>query len=808
MARELTMEESRKICSPDSLGFESTQSLEPAPSIIGQSRALQALQFGLGMLDSGFNIYAAGAPGTGKMTAITDFLERIAREKNTPPDWCYVHNFHDRYRPKAIKLEAGAGTQFQRDMKKFIEGIRGDMRGAFESEDFIKRRDALDRSFQERRDKLFSELNEMAQSSGFAIQQSPMGIALIPIREGKPLTEQEILALSPEEKDELNKRRDSIQGQIKEAMVQMRGWNREAKEETEKLAQEVVEFVLEGPVEELMNSYGGNSDIVEYLKEMQKDILENRELFISSPDEQEGNPFVALTRAQALRKYEVNVLVDNSQLEGAPVIKEMNPTFNNLTGRLEKEAQFGALTSDFTMIRPGTLHRANGGYLVIRIEDILRNVMSWYGLKRCLREQEITIEELAERFGLLSVKSITPEPIPLEIKVIIIGPPLYYHLLYLLDPEFHELFKVKADFDSRMELNAGNLRQYSSTLCAICSKEDVRQLDKTAVAKLIEHSSRLAEDQQKLSTKFAEIADIVREASYWAGMDGKQLTSSEHISRAIDQRSYRSNLIQERIQEMMQQGTLKIDVEGEVTGQMNGLSLVDVGDYVFGRPSRITATTATGREGVIDIEREAQLGGRIHSKAVMILSGFLAERYAINMPLSLSARLVFEQSYEQVEGDSASSAELYALLSGLADAPIKQGIAATGSVNQKGEVQAVAGLNQKVEGFYEVCKAVAINGKQGVIIPESNVHNLMLKEGVLEAMREGKFHVYCVSHIDEGMEILTGVKAGNKLDDGSFEEGSINDRVQKRMQQMAKVMRELTKEEEGRKASAKEREKS
>ncbi len=484
-------------------------------------------------------------------------------------------------------------------------------------------------------------------------------------------------------------------------------------------------------------------------------------------------------------------------MTGAPVVIEMNPTFNNLMGRLEKEAHFGALTSDFTMIRPGSIHKANGGYLVIRIEDILRNLMSWEGLKRCLREQKIIIEELAERFGFVTVKSILPEPIPLNIKVILIGENLYYHLLYKFDPEFPELFKVKADFDSRMDLNAENLRQYSATLCAVCGKENLRHLDRMAVAKIVEHSCRLAEDQQKLSTRFAEIADIIREANYWAGMDGKGLITGEHISKAIEQKVYRSNLIQERLREMIERGTLKIDTEGEVVGQVNGLSVVDLGDLSFGRPSRITASIAAGREGLIDIEREAKLGGRIHTKGVLILSGLMAERYASNMPLSLSARLVFEQSYEEVEGDSASSAELYALLSSLAGVPIKQNIAVTGSINQKGEMQAIGGVNQKVKGFYEVCKAKGLNGQQGVMIPESNVQNLMLKEEVVEAVREGKFSIYSIDTIDEGIELLTGIKAGRRLEDGQFEEGSINYRVQKRLEQLAKGMRDFMRGEEG-----------
>ena len=806
MARKLTAEEVRRVCIPDSLGFESTESLAPVQTIIGQSRALQALQFGLGMQNSGFNIYAAGLPGTGKMTAIVAFLERVAQEKDVPPDWCYVHNFQDPYSPKALRLKAGLGAQLQKDMKRLIETAKVDIRKAFESEDYLKRRDAAARIFNEKREKVFNELNQVAHDKGFAIQMSPMGILLIPIVKGEPLTDQEMLRLSPEQKEEIAKRREDTQVQLNEAMVQMRNWEREAGEEIEKTDEEVVRFVLGVPTRELTDKYSDNPDVIEYLKAVQADIIENRNLLRSPQGAEEGSSSAQLAAAKAFRKYEVNVLVDNSHLTGAPVVIETNPTFNNLTGRLEKETHFGAITSDFTMIRAGSMHRANGGYLVIRTQDILRNLMSWESLKRTLGEQKIIIEELAERFGFVTIKHIQPEPIPVNIKVVLIGENLYYYLLYNLDREFPELFKVKADFDSRMDLNAENLKLYNSTLCAVCGKENLRHLDKMAVAKIIEHSSRLAEDQQKLSTRFAEIADVIREANYWAGMDRKDrkdLISGDDISKAIEQKVYRSNLIQERVGEMIQRGILKVGTEEEVAGQVNSLSVIDLGDLSFARPSRITASVAAGREGLIDIEREAKLGGPIHTKGVLILSGLMAERYATNSPLSLAARLVFEQSYAEVEGDSASSAELYALLSALAGVPIKQGIAVTGSINQKGEVQAIGGVNQKIEGFFDVCKAKGLTGGQGVMIPQSNVHNLMLREDVVEAIGRGEFNLYSVDNVDEGIELLTGIKAGRRLKDGRFEKNSINRRVQDRLEQLAKGMKEFMREEEGRAKAAK-----
>ncbi len=793
--RKLDPEDVRRTCDPAGLGFASTQDLEVPQIIIGQDRALKALQFGLQIQDSGFNIYAAGLPGTGKMTAITAFLQRSARDKETPPDWCYVNNFDDPYRPKALKLGAGQAVQFQRDMRRLIETAQTDIRRAFDSEDYSKRREATARASNENRERLFSQLNMLAHDNGFAIQMSSMGILLVPMVKGKPLSDQEVLALSPDEKEELSKRQENIQGHIKDAVSQMRSWDREVKEQIEKIDREVVEFILQGFVEDLEQKYSGSPGVAEYLEAVGNDIIENRDLFRSPPEAAEANPFAARALAEAFKKYQVNVLVDNTNVKGAPVVTEMMPTFNNLIGRTEKEAQFGALTSDFTMVRPGSIHRANGGYLVIRMEDIAQELMAWDGLKRCLRERKIIVEEMAERLGFVTVKTILPEPIPLKIKVVLIGDSFFYYMLYRFDHEFPELFKVKADFDSSMDRDDETTRLYAATLCSVCAKDSLRHLDSSAVARIVEHSSRLAEDQMKLSTRFAEIADIVREADYWAGMRQQALVSGQDVSRAIEQKIYRSNLVLERIREMIERDVLKIDTEGEVVGQVNGLSVMDLGELSFGRPTRITASTAVGPEGVVDIDREAKLGGPIHTKGVLILGGILAERFAGKMPLSLSARLVFEQSYGEVEGDSASSAELYALLSSLAGAPVSQSLAVTGSVNQKGEVQAIGGVNQKIEGYYDVCRAKGLTGRQGVIIPASNVQNLMLREDVAESVRDGRFSIYSVNHVDEGIELLTGISAGRRLEDGQFEAGSVNDRAQKRLEQLARVMREFGKEE-------------
>jgi lon-related putative ATP-dependent protease len=475
------------------------------------------------------------------------------------------------------------------------------------------------------------------------------------------------------------------------------------------------------------------------------------------------------------------------------VVLEFNPTFNNLFGRVEKESQFGAMYTDFTMIKAGSLHQANGGYLVVPIRDILTNFQSWEGMKRTLRDGKLVIEEIGERLGFMASQSLNPEPIPLDVKVIITGDPMLYHLLYQWDPEFREQFKVKADFDIRMERSEANLRSYAEVICRVCQEEKLRHLKSEAVARLIEYSSRLAGDQQKLSALFAAIADIIREASFWAGTENSQFIEAKHVEKAIEEKLYRSNLIQQRINEMIENGVVMIDTGGEKVGQVNGLSVISLGDFAFGKPSRITASVGVGREGLVDIERESKLGGPLHTKGVMILIGFLTGRYTTQVPLSLAARLVFEQSYEPVDGDSASSAELYALLSRLGGAPIKQGIAVTGSVNQKGEVQAIGGLNEKIEGYFEVCRLSGLSGQQGVLIPESNVRNLMLKEEVVAAVESGDFHIYPVSTIDQGIEVLTGQVAGERREDGSFPPGSFNDRVQQRLVKLAETLRDFSK---------------
>jgi len=770
---------------------ETTKELSPLEQIIGQERAVKALKFGLDIKERGFNIYVAGLPGSGRTTAVKDFLEEVAKDKPIPPDWCYVENFSDPFTPRAIKLPPGKGKEFQRDVKNLIGEVRSVLPKAFESEDYDKKRETAIRAVGEERKELLARLNERALQEGFVLQSTPIGVLIVPVVNGRPLSDEEIIALPQKVRDTLGKKREKLRVELRTAMRQLRELERKANEEIQKLNREVAIYAIGNPLDALMEKYEEFSDVKTYLEDVRNDILENLTLFIKEP-KAPPVPFpVPWLKELPFRKYEVNLTVDNSDLQGAPVVIELNPTHQNLFGRMEKEAQFGVLSTDFTMVRGGSLHKANGGYLVLPVEEILRNIFSYDSLKRALMNECIIIEEPGERMGFITTKGLRPDPIPLDIKVALIGNPLLYQQLYLLDMDFRELFKVKADFDTTMDRTDENIRKYAAFICTFCRKEELKHLDSSGVAKIVEYGSRLAEDQQKLSTTFGEVADIIREANFYALQGDSEYVTAGHVKKAIEEKIYRSNLIQKKIQEMMERNILLIDTDGEAVAQVNGLSVMSLGDFSFGTPSRVTASVGLGREGIIDIQREAKLAGPIHTKGVLILSGYLAEKYAQDKPLSLSARLVFEQSYGMVEGDSASSTELYCILSALSGAPIKQGIAVTGSVNQKGEVQAIGGVNEKIEGFFEVCKAKGFTGDQGVLIPESNVQNLMVKEEVVEAVQEGRFHIYSVKNIDQGIEVLTGDKAGARRPDGTFEEGTVNYGVDKRLKEMAEKIKEF-----------------
>ncbi len=791
MITKLPVEKLRNVCDANLMRCESTKDLIPLSEIIGQERAVRALKFGLGIKDHGFNMYVAGYPGTGRKTATKNFVEVQAKTQVVPPDWCYVNNFSNQYEPKAIQLPAGKGKEFGDDMKNFIEAIKNALPKAFESEDYAARREATLRGLENKRKELIDELSAKAQREGFVIQTTPVGILLIPVLDGKPLTEEETLALPQKIKDKFAEKRERLEKEFTNTMRQLIDMERQIHETLKKMNREVALYAIGNQMQSLMDKYMNNPQVTKYLKEVENDILDNLQQFVRRGEPQQQLPFqMPWMKEEPYKKYEVNVVIDNSETKGAPVIVETNPTYHNLLGRTEKEAQFGALTTDFSMIRGGAIHKANGGFLILPVEDLLRNPFSYDGLKHDLKDGLIHIEEPEERYGFLSVKTLKPQPIPFTGKIILIGDPYIYQLLFSMDTDFRELFKIKAEFDTTMPRTDDKVQKYGAFVCGLCEKEGLKHLDGSGLAKLIEYSSRIVEDQYKLSTQFSYIADIVRESNYYATQEGSDFITADHVKKAIEEKIYRSKLIQEKIQEMIQRGFFLIDTHEQKVGQLNGLSVMGLGDFAFGTPSRVTASIGLGREGVIDIEREAKMGGPIHTKGVLILSGYINDKYARDKPLSLSARLVFEQNYEGVEGDSASSTELYSILSALSGLPIKQNFAVTGSVNQKGEVQAIGGVNEKIEGFYEVCKFKGLTGEQAVMIPESNVQNLMLKEEIIDAVKAGKFNVVSVKTIDEGIEVLTGKKAGERRADGSFEEGSVNDLVDKQLKKMADTLKE------------------
>ena len=793
MVSELSPDRLRLECPLGKVECKTSEELTPLEGIVGQDRALKALTFGMEMKGKGFNVFAAGPPITGKRPATKSYLERIARSKPTPPDWCYVNNFQNPYEPKTLKLPAGKAKIFQKDLKSLIEQVKRAVPAALQSEEFVARTNSITKRSVEERDGILNELNDQAKQMSYAVRMTQLGIGIVPVRAGKPIGQEEFDALPATVKKKFEQSRETMRNALDKAGKQVNELETKTLEELKKLRDDTVHYAMGGLIETLAARYKDQPDVTKYLNDLRSDILENTELFSQTGSDQQKKedvepPNLAESNIPdlLLRRYQVNVIVDNSELKGAPVISEDNPTVTNLLGRIENEAKFGTLSTDFTLIKGGSIHKANGGYLILGARELLTSQFSYEGLKRALQSGSISIEETGQRLGVASTKSLTPQPIPLNVKIVLAGEHEVYQALYLADPDFGLLFKVKAHFDDTIERDDANMKTYGRFVHTLCENENLNHLEAGAIAKVVEYGSRLAEDQTKLSTKFPEIADLVREASLYAGQEGSKYIKDVHVLRALQEKIYRSNLLDDKAKEMIQRGIILIDTSGSKIGQVNGLSVISLGDFNFGQPSRITVSVGIGRRGVIDIEREAKLGGQIHTKGVLIISGYLENKYARERPLNISLRLVFEQSYGGVNGDSASSTELYAILSALSDLPIKQNFAVTGSVNQKGEVQAIGGVNEKIEGFYHTCNAKGLKGDEGVLIPESNVQHLMLSEEVVEAVKQGRFHIYPVRTIDEGIEILTGIRAGVLREDGSYEAESVHFKANQRLAEMAK----------------------
>lgn len=796
---EVPAAELRAFVDPNSLPFETTADLEPLEEgVVGQERGIDAIRFGMGMKESGYNIYVAGPPKTGLTHIVKTFLEKQARMEPTPPDWCYVYNFKEPDRPKCIKLSPGKGRKLKKAMDEFIHALREKIPEVFDSDDYRRKEKEVQQAFEAKRREIIDELSQLARGEGFILQFSQVGMVIIPAtEEGQPMSQEDLSQLSDEEKKELRKKSDELQEKMKEAIKRIRKAEDEFKKKHSKLDREIALFVVEQLMEHYLDEFRDESQVQEYLRAVREDILENLDDFKKKQESaQQQLPIPMPPKEGLFKRYDVNVLIDNSETEGAPVVIESNPAYPNLFGSIERQAWFGALFTDFTMIKPGALHKANGGYLVMKALDLLKWYPSWEALKRALKDEEIKIEDLAELYGLFSTRTIRPEPIPLRVKIVLTGDPLIYQLLYMYDDRFRKLFKVKAHLDDSVDRDAQSTIQCSKMVSRFCRENNLRHLDRGGMARLLEYSMELTEDREKLSLELGDITDLIKEANYFAGLDGDQFIRREHVEKAIEKRIYRANLIEERLKELIQKDIFWIETTGSKVGQVNGLSILMTGDHEFGKPNRITATVSIGREGVVAIERESKLSGNIHTKGVLILTNFLKERFAHDKPISLSASICFEQSYGMVEGDSASSTELYALLSAISGVPIKQGIAVTGSVSQKGEIQPVGGVTKKIEAFFDICKHKGLTGDQGVIIPEKNVRNLMLRQEVIDAVKEGKFHIWPISTVEEGIKILTGLEAGELQPDGTYPEGTLFRKVDDRLREMARIVKEFGKEEE------------
>lgn len=798
MAIKLRVEDIYKKCDDNIFDFETTQELSPLKGTIGQDRAIASLDFGLNLPAKGFNIYALGAPGTGKMRAIRTLLSEKVKQESVPPDWCYLYNFKNPDAPIAVSLPAGRATEFQKDMENLVNTLKVEIPKAFESKEYDKQRNKILEDFQQKQKEWFSTVEEDARTKGFAIRKALAGLIIVPVkRDGEPLTEEEFQALDIETRKRIDELGKMLQDKLDDVVRAVKEAEKIVKDMLLRLERQIALDVIEQPIEELKKKYSFNERIVNYLDAVKEDILNNVQDFkIQEETVPPMPPFMKIQREVSFAKYSVNVLVDNSTTEGAPVVYEPNPTYLNLFGRIEYKIQYGMAITDFTMIKPGSLHKANGGYLVIDAMALIKNLFSYDSLKRALRSKEIRIEDVWEQYRLITTTTLRPEPIPLNVKVILTGTPFLYYILYNYDDEYRELFKVKADFDIRMPRNNENIMKYAQFV-ALCQKEEgLLPFHRSAIAKIVEYGSRLAEHQEKLSTQFSSIADLIRESHFWAKKDGKDIVYAVHVNKALEQRVYRSASIEEKLRELILEDVLIVETYGKKVGQINGLAVIDLGDYSFGKPSRITARTYLGKAGIVNIERETKMSGKIHEKAVMILSSYLWSKYAIKKPISLSASLTFEQLYEMIEGDSATCAELYALLSSIADIPLKQNIAVTGSMDQRGEVQPVGGINEKIEGFFELCKIRGLDGSHGVIIPRRNIKHLMLKEEIQKAIDEGKFHIYAIEHAEEGLEILTDMKAGELMPDGTYPEGTINYLVMKKLEEMSELLKKREKEEE------------
>lgn len=751
--KELSYTELKKSYNPKYYRFRTTKDVSDMEGIIGQERAVKAMEFGLKVKNNKYNIFIVGINGTGKSSYAHRVVAELAKDENIPYDWCYVYNFDDPSKPIVISIPAGMGKVLCEDMNDLIQDLLIEIPKTFNGEDYEKRKSEIIKEYQDEKNLLIDELTEYSKENGFLVKNTSTGFAFAPLIDGEVVNDEQYKQLDVELRNDIERRAEEIQNKASELIRKLKGIERKAKEKIIELGNTIGLFVVKPLIDELLGKYNQYERVTQYLQKVQNDIIDN--IYDFDVDESEEIIVVKKTEERFTKKYKVNLFVDNSCVKGAPVISEFNPNYSNLVGKIEYENEQGNLRTDFTMIRSGAIQKANGGYLILQAREILQNLQSWETLKRALETGEVEIESLRGQLGLVDIASLRPEPIPVKLKVILIGNPHIYHLLYNYDEDFEELFKIKVDFDSEMEVTRENEERIIRFISSYCKRENLRHLDPTGIAKILEYNHRFSGSQKKYSTRFNKIIELLVEADTWAALDNSHIVTEKHIQKAFWEKINRNNKVEEKMDESYRNRKIILDVKDKKVGRINGLSIVDVGDHVFGKPTVISVTTSAGNNGIVNIEREVEMSGSIHDKGVLILEGYMNEEFAQNQPLTFNAKICFEQSYSGIDGDSASSTELYALLSSLSEIPLKQSIAVTGSVNQKGEIQPVGGVTEKVEGFYSVCKQYGFDGRQGVIIPHQNIDDLVLCEEITTAVKEGRFHIYPVKNINEGMEILT-----------------------------------------------------
>ena len=777
--KELSYKDLKDICNPDSFKFDNTKEIADTTNLVyGQERGVKALEFGVNVDLKGYNLYLEGPAGVGKTMYTKKFLQQKAEKEKVPNDWCYIYNFEDANEPIAVSLPAGQGKVFKETMDSFIKDIRKDIKKTFNNDDFEKEKKLIKQEAEEKREKILEKLNDKTMKEGFTVKSAQNGIYMMPVIDGKIIEEEEYEKLDQEVKLQFEEKSEHVQEMIFEALSDIKAIEKKSDKKIEEWQSNVALLTINIHINEVKSIYKRNKKINNFLDNVKRDILSNITCFTqdeTADEKQNGQPNPQqASKSQPWLNYRVNLFVDNSHLEGAPVIMDSNYGFQNIFGRLEYENQYGALKTDYTMLKPGLLHKANGGYIIFQAKDLLTNPLCYETLKKVLMVKELSIENGAEQRSSMILISLKPEPIPLDLKVVLIGNEDIYHTLLSIDDDFRKLFKIKVEFEEDAPRTTENIQKLAKFVKSFCEQEELLDLDKEAMAKIVEFASKLAGDKEKLSTQFSEIGQIIGEASTWARMAKSKIVTKEFVQKALDERIDRIKKYDTKYLQMIKEGALLINTSGYKVGQINGLTVITIGDYSFGKPSKITASTYMGKEGIINIEREVELSGSTHSKGVLILTGYLGELFAQEMPLSLTASVCFEQLYGGVDGDSASSTEAYAILSSLSEIPINQSIAVTGSINQKGEIQPIGGVNEKIEGFYQICKMRGLTGEHGVIIPIQNVRNLHLSDDVIESVKQGKFHIYAISTVEEGIELLTGVPAGKRDKNGNFPAGTIN----------------------------------